>query len=37
MTRIPNYLKDWPRHDPDLVSLHGHPEFVRLFGAMPTD
>jgi TolB-like protein/tRNA A-37 threonylcarbamoyl transferase component Bud32/thioredoxin-like negative regulator of GroEL len=29
---IPSYLADWPRHDPDLVSLHDHPEFIRLFG-----
>jgi len=29
---IPSYLSDWPRRDPDLESLHGHPEFIRLFG-----
>jgi TolB-like protein/thioredoxin-like negative regulator of GroEL len=29
---IPNYLSDWPRRDPDLESLHDHPEFIRLFG-----
>ncbi len=29
---IPTYLSDWPRRDPDLVSLHDHPEFIRLFG-----
>jgi len=32
---LPSYLSDWPRHDPDLVSLHAHPEFVRLFGSPP--
>lgn len=29
---IPEYLTDWPRRDPDLVSLHDHPEFIRMFG-----
>ena len=29
---LPRYLGDWPRNDPDLVSLHEHPEFVRMFG-----
>ena len=29
---LPSYLSDWPRHDPDLVSLHEHPEFIRMFG-----
>jgi hypothetical protein len=29
---IPSYLSDWPRRDPDLESLHDHPEFIRLFG-----
>jgi len=29
---IPSYLADWPRRDPDLASLHDHPEFIRLFG-----
>ncbi len=28
----PRYIADWPRHDPDLASLHDHPEFVRMFG-----
>jgi len=30
---FPSYLVDWPSKDPDLQSLHGHPEFERLFGA----
>jgi len=34
--RLPNYLADWPRRDPDLASLHGHPEFVRMFGTPPS-
>jgi tetratricopeptide (TPR) repeat protein len=29
---VPTYVADWPRRDPDLASLHDHPEFVRLFG-----
>ncbi len=29
---VPTYVADWPRRDPDLVSLHEHPEFIRLFG-----
>jgi TolB-like protein/predicted Ser/Thr protein kinase len=29
---VPSYLADWPRRDPDLESLHDHPEFIRLFG-----
>jgi TolB-like protein/Tfp pilus assembly protein PilF len=29
---VPSYLSDWPRRDPDLASLHDHPEFIRLFG-----
>ncbi len=29
---IPTYVADWPRYDPDLASLHDHPEFIRLFG-----
>jgi adenylate cyclase len=33
---LPNYLSDWPRHDPDLASLHGHPEFIRMFGSGPS-
>jgi adenylate cyclase len=28
---LPTYLSDWPREDPDLVSLHDHPEFKRIF------
>jgi TolB-like protein len=30
--RVPNYLTDWVRKDPDLASLRGRPDFVRLFG-----
>jgi adenylate cyclase len=29
---VPTYISDWPRRDPDLVSLHEHPEFIRMFG-----
>jgi TolB-like protein/Tfp pilus assembly protein PilF/predicted Ser/Thr protein kinase len=29
---IPGFLVDWPRHDPDLVSLRKLPRFVKLFG-----
>jgi TolB-like protein/Flp pilus assembly protein TadD len=29
---IPGYLSDWPRRDPDLETLHDHPEFIRMFG-----
>ena len=29
---VPTYVADWPRHDPDLKSLHDLPEFIRLFG-----
>jgi predicted Zn-dependent protease len=29
---VPSYVADWPRRDPDLASLHDHPEFIRLFG-----
>ena len=29
---LPSYIADWPRTDPDLASLHGHPEFVEMFG-----
>jgi TolB-like protein/Tfp pilus assembly protein PilF len=30
--RVPGYIRDWPRRDPDLVSLRDHPEFVAMFG-----
>jgi TolB-like protein/Tfp pilus assembly protein PilF len=29
---VPSYVADWPKRDPDLVSLHDNPEFIRLFG-----
>jgi len=29
---VPSYISDWPRRDPDLATLHDHPEFIRLFG-----
>jgi TolB-like protein/Tfp pilus assembly protein PilF len=29
---LPSYLSDWPRHDPDLASLHDSPEFISMFG-----
>ncbi len=28
----PSYIADWPKYDPDLASLHDHPEFIRLLG-----
>ncbi len=31
--RVPGYMRDWPRRDPDLIPLHGHPEFAALFGS----
>jgi adenylate cyclase len=31
-SRLPSYIADWPRRDPDLASLHDHPEFIRMFG-----
>ena len=33
---VASYLADWPRRDPDLVSLHDHPEFIRMFGRAET-
>jgi len=30
---VPGFVADWPRHDPDLKNVHGHPEFIRLFGS----
>src|SRR5262245_24618208 len=30
--RVPGYMRDWPRRDPDLAPLHRHPEFVAMFG-----
>ncbi len=32
--RVPGYIRDWPRHDPDLASLRADPEFVAEFNAM---
>jgi TolB-like protein/cytochrome c-type biogenesis protein CcmH/NrfG len=29
--RVPGYLRDWPRHDPDLSSLRHDPEFIEMF------
>jgi predicted Zn-dependent protease len=29
--RLPSFISDWPLRDPDLVSLHDHPEFIALF------
>jgi adenylate cyclase len=29
--RVPGYIRDWPRHDPDLVSLREDPEFIAMF------
>ncbi|HEY2954559.1 MAG TPA: protein kinase [Candidatus Eisenbacteria bacterium] len=31
-SQLPTYISDWPRRDPDLASLHDHPEFIRMFG-----
>jgi len=31
-SRVPSYIADWPKHDPDLAALRDHPEFVRMFG-----
>ena len=33
--RVPGYIRDWPRHDPDLVSLHDDPEFIAMFAESP--
>jgi TolB-like protein/predicted Ser/Thr protein kinase len=30
--QVPSYISDWPRRDPDLASLHDHPEFIAMFG-----
>src|SRR5262249_1150863 len=30
--QVPSYISDWPRLDPDLASLHDHPEFIAMFG-----
>jgi adenylate cyclase len=35
-SRLPSYLSDWPRRDPDLATLHRHPEFVAMFGTADT-
>jgi TolB-like protein/Flp pilus assembly protein TadD len=35
MTVAPGFLTDWIRRDPDLVSLHGRPEWKQLFGEEP--
>jgi len=32
VSRLPSYISDWPRRDPDLASLHERPEFVAMFG-----
>jgi adenylate cyclase len=32
--RVPGYIRDWPRHDPDLESLRNNPEFIAEFNAM---
>jgi len=37
MEMAPGYLTDWLVRDPDLKSLHGHPEWVRLFGESPAE
>jgi TolB-like protein/Tfp pilus assembly protein PilF len=33
--RVPSYIADWPRNDPDLASLREHPEFIRMFRLAP--
>jgi TolB-like protein/Tfp pilus assembly protein PilF len=30
--RVPSYIADWPKYDPDLAALRDHPEFVKMFG-----
>jgi TolB-like protein/Tfp pilus assembly protein PilF len=30
--RVPTYIADWPRRDPDMANLWAHPEFIRMFG-----
>lgn len=32
--RVPGYIRDWPRHDPDLESLRKDPAFIDEFNAM---
>jgi tetratricopeptide (TPR) repeat protein len=32
ISNLPSYIADWPKHDPDLATLHDDPEFQRLFG-----
>jgi serine/threonine-protein kinase len=34
--QVPSYISDWPRRDPDLASLHDHPEFIAMFGKAET-
>jgi adenylate cyclase len=31
-SHLPEFVADWPLHDPDLVNVRHHPEFVKLFG-----
>jgi len=31
VSQMGSYISDWPARDPDLVSLHDHPEFKRMF------
>jgi len=30
--QVPSYISDWPKRDPDLASLHAHPDFIAMFG-----
>ena len=32
--RVPGYIRDWPRHDPDLEALRNDPEFMAEFNTM---
>lgn len=32
LSLVHDYISDWPIRDPDLESLHDHPEFIRMFG-----
>ncbi len=35
--KLPSFIADWPRRDPDLANLHEHPEFVEIFGSAVDD
>ncbi len=33
---LPEFIADWPLHDPDLVNVRDHPGFIKLFGRATT-